>query len=337
MGTARPSISVGPGIVTGTTSPASIAAAIDGHRSGSTPMICTRGLIVFTARAMPAINPPPPTGTTMASTFSASSKISRPTLPAPAMMSKSSKPLMYFMPSFSTYSRAARAASAMESPSNMTLAPKARHFVIFVSGAMDGMSTVTGMPSSAPWYASAKAWFPAEAATTPFWRCSASRARRAFRAPRSLNEPVACCHSCLRKMFISVTAESARERAHGVRTTPLRMRKCAAETSSNEGRSWPFTTWRGVHPAATSAARSGSRMLHRTPRRGRPGRRSFREHRGRERGRGAAEAPRSAPANPDMARGGGDRGWWARRGTCVWGLRRRGGGGGGRGGGTSEG
>jgi hypothetical protein len=32
---------------------------------------------------------------------------------------------------------------------------------------MEGINTVTGIPSSAPWYASAKAWFPALAATTP--------------------------------------------------------------------------------------------------------------------------------------------------------------------------
>ena len=120
-----------------------IAAAMLGHRSGSTPMICTFGLMVFTASAMPAMSPPPPTGTTMASISLASSRISSPTEPAPAMMLKSSNPLMYFIPSFSTYCCAAIAASAMLSPSRITLAPRARHFVIFVRGAMEGISTVT--------------------------------------------------------------------------------------------------------------------------------------------------------------------------------------------------
>mmetsp|Transcript_17211 Transcript_17211/g.42356 ORF Transcript_17211/g.42356 Transcript_17211/m.42356 type:complete len:417 (-) Transcript_17211:535-1785(-) len=198
VGTARPSARVGPGISTRTGIPAAMAAAMEAQRSGSTPTIITLGLMVLTASAMPAMRPPPPTGTMMASTFFTSSRISSPTLPAPAMMLKSSKPLMYFMPSFSTYVRAASAASAMVSPLRMTRAPSARHLVILVSGAMDGMSTVTGMPSSAPWYASASAWLPAEAATTPRLRCSSSSASRALRAPRSLNDPVACSHSCLR-------------------------------------------------------------------------------------------------------------------------------------------
>ena len=99
-----------------------------------------------------------------------------------------------------------------------------------------------------------------------------------LRAPRSLNEPVACCHSCLRKIFMPVMAERARDLTRGVRTTPLRMRKCAVETSSKAGRSWPLTTLRGVtmqslgsagsHPrsgdaAEASAVGSGSEMLQR--------------------------------------------------------------------------
>ena len=75
----------------------------------------------------------------------------------------------------------------------------------------------------------------------PRFRCSSSRANNAFLAPRSLNDPVACCHSCFRKMFIPVTDESCLERTSGVRTTPFRMRKCAVLTSSNAGRSWPLT------------------------------------------------------------------------------------------------
>ena len=307
-------------MVTFTTSPASIAAAIEAHLLGSTPMICTSGLIVFTAREIPAINPPPPTGITIASMFSASSRISRPTLPAPAMMLKSSKPLMYFMPSSLTYCCAAKAASAMESPSRITRAPNARHFVIFVSGAMEGIKTVTGMPSSAPWYAKARAWFPALAATTPRARCSSSSARSEFRAPRSLKEPVACCHSCFRKMLQPVTALSWRERTNGVRTTPFLMRKCAVLTSSNAGRSWPLTTSRveqtgSVH---TDSQFVGSRSLSSfsvTERRGsstalctvwRNGRTvvralagafvSFRPSVPRHAGRGARGVPDSAPA-----------------------------------------
>ena len=75
-----------------------------------------------------------------------------------------------------------------------------------------------------------------------------------------------------------VMAERARDLTRGVRTTPLRMRKCAVETSSKAGRSWPLTTLRGVtmqslgsagsHPrsgdaAEASAVGSGSEMLQR--------------------------------------------------------------------------
>mmetsp|Transcript_2278 Transcript_2278/g.8045 ORF Transcript_2278/g.8045 Transcript_2278/m.8045 type:complete len:309 (+) Transcript_2278:1285-2211(+) len=151
LGTARPSASVGPGIWTMTGSPAAMAADMDAHRSGSTPMICTSGLRVLIASAAPAMRPPPPTGMTTASTSLTSSRISRPMEPAPARISKSSKPLMYLRPSTSTNACAARAASAMESPCSSTRAPRARHLLILVSGAMEGMITVTGMPSAWPW------------------------------------------------------------------------------------------------------------------------------------------------------------------------------------------
>lgn len=42
----------------------------------------------------------------------------------------------------------------------------------FVSGAIVGMITVTGMPSCVPCHASASAWFPALAAITPLLRSS---------------------------------------------------------------------------------------------------------------------------------------------------------------------
>mmetsp|Transcript_25309 Transcript_25309/g.83147 ORF Transcript_25309/g.83147 Transcript_25309/m.83147 type:complete len:274 (+) Transcript_25309:293-1114(+) len=150
-GTARPSASVGPFTSTMTGPPAAIAALIDAHAAGSTPMMSMSGLIVLTASAAPAMRPPPPTGMTKASKFSTSSNTSRPIDPAPAMISKSSKPLMYLRSSRSTYSRAAIAASAMVSPFKMTLAPWSRHLEILVNGAMVGMITVTGMPSSRPW------------------------------------------------------------------------------------------------------------------------------------------------------------------------------------------
>mmetsp|Transcript_6597 Transcript_6597/g.26531 ORF Transcript_6597/g.26531 Transcript_6597/m.26531 type:complete len:225 (+) Transcript_6597:366-1040(+) len=94
VGTARPSASVAVvGALTG--SPASSASVMEAQRSGSTPMTWHPGLRCFTASAIPAIKPPPPTGITTASASRTSSSISIPTEPAPEMISKSSKPLMY--------------------------------------------------------------------------------------------------------------------------------------------------------------------------------------------------------------------------------------------------
>ncbi len=55
--------------------------------SASTPTTDTRGFASRAAIAMPPINPPPPTATTIVSTSGHSSTISRPTVPAPAMTS----------------------------------------------------------------------------------------------------------------------------------------------------------------------------------------------------------------------------------------------------------
>ena len=43
---------------------------------------------------------------------------------------------------------------------------------IFIMGAFNGITTVTGIPRSLPWYDNARAWFPADAAITPFSFCS---------------------------------------------------------------------------------------------------------------------------------------------------------------------
>mmetsp|Transcript_11876 Transcript_11876/g.40502 ORF Transcript_11876/g.40502 Transcript_11876/m.40502 type:complete len:205 (+) Transcript_11876:598-1212(+) len=62
LGTARPSASVGDvGAETG--SPALMAARKDAQRSGSTPSTVQDGRTVCRARAIPAMRPPPPTGT----------------------------------------------------------------------------------------------------------------------------------------------------------------------------------------------------------------------------------------------------------------------------------
>mmetsp|Transcript_12516 Transcript_12516/g.39556 ORF Transcript_12516/g.39556 Transcript_12516/m.39556 type:complete len:259 (-) Transcript_12516:673-1449(-) len=92
VGTARPSASVGP-MRTSVGSPAASAAVMDAQVFGSTPYTLHSGRSDLTDSAMPAMRPPPPTGTTMASTLGTCDRISMPMVPAPAIILGSSKPL----------------------------------------------------------------------------------------------------------------------------------------------------------------------------------------------------------------------------------------------------
>ena len=67
------------------------ASYMQGASSGSTPITLIPGRRDFTTAAMPAINPPPPTGTKIASiSSSCCCRISSPTVPCPAITSGSS-------------------------------------------------------------------------------------------------------------------------------------------------------------------------------------------------------------------------------------------------------
>ncbi len=61
-----------------------------------------------------------------------------------------------------------------------------------MSGENRGITTVTLMARSLPWYARPRAWLPAEAEITPRVRSPAPNCMRALRAPRSLKLPVRC-------------------------------------------------------------------------------------------------------------------------------------------------
>ena len=63
---------------------------MDGYRAASTPTISIPGLSALAAVAMPAIKPPPPTGTTMTSRSGWSANISSAMVPWPAMIFSSS-------------------------------------------------------------------------------------------------------------------------------------------------------------------------------------------------------------------------------------------------------
>eukprot|EP01137_Pigoraptor_chileana_P027929 Opistho-2@11203 len=242
QGTARPSASVDcASMVTGF--PAFIAAVRLAHRSGSTPMTLTSGRSVLTARAMPARRPPPPTGTTIASKSSSCSMISSPIVPCPAMMLGWSYPLTYVRPLLSTSVMAWSLHWRMCSPNNITSAPNSRHFDTFMRGAFCGMTTVTGTLRVWPWYASASAWLPADAAITPTLLWSGVSNFNALRAPRSLKLPV-----CKRKSFLKyisipvIRIIPSCDRSHGVRGMISRMRKAAVLTSSKVG---SFVAWVG--------------------------------------------------------------------------------------------
>src|SRR5215472_2356336 len=85
---AKPSAIVGSSGIT-TRQPASSAYSIVGDAEGSTPYTLMWGLSDLRAIKTPAINPPPPTGTTIASRSGAAATISSPIVPWPAITSAS--------------------------------------------------------------------------------------------------------------------------------------------------------------------------------------------------------------------------------------------------------
>ncbi len=143
--------------------------------SACTPMTRTSGRSAFTATATPAARPPPPIPTRMVRTSGHCSRISRPTVPWPAMMSRWSKGWMNTAPVRSAYSWAARKVSSTTCPCRRTSAPYSWVAATFGSGAPTGMNTVERTPRREEASATPCAWLPALAATTPAARCSGSR------------------------------------------------------------------------------------------------------------------------------------------------------------------
>ena len=87
-------------------------------------------------------------------------------------------PLMYCSCCSSARTVANCLASSRLPPCLLTLAPQFLHWDTFMSGAVSGVTTSTGIPISWPWYARASAWLPADAAITPFFFCSCLCERR---------------------------------------------------------------------------------------------------------------------------------------------------------------
>ena len=88
------------------------------------------------------------------------------------------------------------------------------------------------MPMRAAWQATAWAWLPADMATTPRARSSASRESSLFSAPRSLKAAVNCRFSNFTTTWAPRMSDSTRECELGVRVTASAMRLAAARTSS---------------------------------------------------------------------------------------------------------
>src|SRR2546425_5227421 len=79
--------------------------------------------------------------------------------------------------------------------------------------------------------ATAWAWLPALAATTPRFRSSGVSSANLLAAPRSLNDPVRCRFSSLKWIRAPQSSLNGSESGHGVTPTMPRMRSRAARTS----------------------------------------------------------------------------------------------------------
>ena len=100
------------------------------------------------ADATPALNPPPPTGTSTVSTFGRSAAISRPTVPCPAMIRRSSYGGTSVSPSSRISSSARASRSAVVVPASTTRAPRRSAPLRFAAVTVVGITTVAGTPNS---------------------------------------------------------------------------------------------------------------------------------------------------------------------------------------------
>src|SRR6266849_2047160 len=152
---------------------------------------------------MPHESPPPPYGTTTAST---------PGRPR----------------STSVCHHASKGTLIVRAPSRSTAA-------CLVCGAWSGITTVQGTPCCRAHQATPWAMFPALAVHTPRASAAGPAAAIALPAPRSLKEPMGCRFSSLR--WISAGASSTFSRTSGVRVAMPTSRSRAARISGSDGAS----------------------------------------------------------------------------------------------------
>ncbi len=157
------------------------------------------------------------------------SSISSAIVPCPAITDGSSNGWMNSRSRSSASWRASTADSMTSAPMSSTVAPRSRVRATFTNGVLSGITMWVSSPSNVPCRATPWAWLPADMATTP--RPGATSSKR-LRAPRSLNEPVYCRFSNLRKTVAPTISLSVWEQVSGVRSTAPSMRWAAAWTSS---------------------------------------------------------------------------------------------------------
>ena len=200
---------------------------------GSTPITRHAGCTRANAEAMPAINPPPPTGTITASRSGTSSASSSPTQAVPSTVCTPSKGCTSTRPSSARIRSTMPVSSATFSP-NTTVAPSSRQRATRNGLALRGITTVTGTPSVPLAQALAMAWLPAEKATTPASSAPGSRecaSSSVLSAPRGLKLPPRCRSSSLTNEADGVGEDTAP--GHG--TVGVR-RTCGASRSATSRR-----------------------------------------------------------------------------------------------------
>src|SRR5699024_6990483 len=124
----------------------------------------------------------------------------------------------------------ARIASSWSSPAITSSAPRSRIACSLLSGTSRDTAITASMPSSRATYATARPWFPVEAASTPRRRCSSDSRRILFDAPRILNAPVGWWVSNFNQTSFPTFSDRASLNTTGVRIARSAMRPAAART-----------------------------------------------------------------------------------------------------------
>jgi hypothetical protein len=163
--------------------PARSDATIAAPRSIETPTTRARGSSALIAAAMPEISPPPESGTSTQAASGASSAISRPIVPCPAMTSGWSKGGIGVRPSSASSRSTSAWASSWECPTMRISPPAASTARSLLPGTSEDMQITARTPSARAAWARARPWLPVDAAATPRARRSRQRHERVRRAP----------------------------------------------------------------------------------------------------------------------------------------------------------